>query len=175
MSIQTQTLPDRLQKRKAALAELDIQNCLQIAKELDDSTRFVLFLDAFYDICSAKTREHGGEVVKYMGDACLSIFDEEDCVAAIDCILAVRDAFPALCDRFDVRHTGVRGSVHTGEIIYGEFGPEGQKDVLGKTSNELFTIDRRGITISEQVYRKLPSDRRSAWKKTTGQVVYIMK
>lgn len=42
-------------------------------------------------------------------------------------------------------------------------------------ASELFTIDRRGIVVSEQVYRKLPSDRRSDWKKAGDQVSYVLK
>lgn len=175
MSSQPITLPDHLTERKAALAELDIQNSLQIARDIDDSVKFAVFLDRFYTLCSETIGTYNGEVIKYLGDSCLCMFDEDACIDAIDTLLDVRGAFPSLCEEFGIRHTGVRGSVHTGTIVYGEFGPEKQKDVLGKMSNELFTIDRRGVTITEQVYRKLPNDRRSEWKKTGGQVVYVLK
>lgn len=32
-----------------------------------------------------------------------------------------------------------------------------------------------GITISEQVYRKLSSDKRTSWRKQGGNVFYVLK
>lgn len=171
----TTSLPDRLKVTKAALLEMDILNTVQIAQSCESNAAFALFLDASYELYSEQVNAHDGEVIKYLGDSCLAMFDEADCVKAIDCVTATRDAFPAICDRFGIKSTGIRATVHTGEVIYGKFGPEGQTDILGRSANELFTTRGRGITITEPVYRKLPSDRRGEWKKHGGQVVYTLK
>ena len=176
MSIQTNdSLPSRLSQRNVALVELDIYRCTEIFKEIADTPKIALFLDGFYGLCSTAVINHGGEVIKYLGDAVLAAFDEDECVAAIDCILAVRETFTVYCKEHGVKPTDIKGTVHTGEVIIGAFGPEGNKDVLGKTANELFTIIGPGLTITEQVYRKLPSDRRGPWKKHSGRVTYVLK
>jgi class 3 adenylate cyclase len=178
MSIQStgsSELPSRLTHRTAALVEIDIRQCTQIFKEINDADRFVLFIDGFYSLCSGVTVNCGGEIVKYMGDSCLAIFDETDCIAAVDSVLKVRAAFPDYCRKFGVTPTDIRATVHTGEVVYGTFGPEGMRDVIGKTASELFQMIGSGITITEQVYRKLPSANRGPWKKHGGQVTYILK
>lgn len=172
-ALNQQSLPSRLTQRQAALVEMDITNCLGIAETINSETSFVLFLDAFYQLATQQVTAHGGEVVKYLGDSCLAIFDESACTDAINSIVATREQFPELCERFGVKPTGIRATVHTGSVIVGEFGPNAQRDVLGKRANELFQTRSRGITITEAVYRKLPSDQRGPWKKRGGQVVYI--
>jgi class 3 adenylate cyclase len=178
MSVQNNNsveLPARLAVRKAALVEMDILNSLQLVREMQEPLQFVMFIDDFYAIASEATQQCGGEIIKYIGDSSLSIFEEDQCEAAIESIYKTQAAFPALCEKFGVKPTGIRATVHTGEVVYGEFGPEGQKDVIGKLANELFQTRGRGITITEQVYRKLPNDKRGPWKKTGGQVVYVLK
>jgi len=168
-------LPAHITSRRATLVLVDIQRTLSIAKEMADENRFVLFLDEFYSQCSTAVNQRHGEVVKYIGDACLALFDEQDCEHGIEVILALREAFPGLCARHNITPTGLRGNVHIGEVITGEFGPEGFRDVLGKAVNTLFTMQGDGITVSEQVYRKLPSDKRSHWRKHAAMVTYRLK
>lgn len=175
MSIQSESLPPRLSQKHLALIELDIHRCTDIIQEIGDSARLAMFLDGFYTLCSKTVTSHGGEVIKYMGDAVLAAFSADEVVAAIDCVLAVRSAFGGYCADQGVTPTDIKGTVHIGEVIIGEFGPEGRKDVLGKTANELFQIIGPGITITEQVYRKLPSDRRGPWRKHGGRVTYRLK
>ena len=171
----TTILPPRLTRKSAALVELDILNSLKIARQMDSSEQFALFIDAFYTLCSAKTQQYGGEIIKYIGDSTLAMFEATDCVAALGSVHDIRDCFPEFCREFGVEGHELRATVHTGDVIFGSFGPEGQKDVIGKTPNELFQTRGYGITITEQVYRKLPSDKRSTWKKKGGQVVYVME
>mgnify|MGYP006129886685 CR=1 len=44
---------------------------------------------------------------------------------------------------------------------------------MGKAMGTLIQLGGPGITITEQVYRKLPSDARGPWTKRTGHVVYF--
>jgi adenylate cyclase len=168
-------LPSRLSKINAILVHTDISRFLQIASEIDDSAGTINFLDGYYTLCSRHFNSHGGEVIKYMGDGCLAMFKDSNCEAALEAICAIRDAFPTYCTECGIAPTDIRGGLHAGDVITGEFGPEGYKDVLGRTSNVLFQLSGPGITITEQVYRKLPSDKRSPWKKEGGHVVYVMK
>ncbi len=175
MSSISRELPSHLSVKNAVLIHIDVLNATQIIAQMDDIVGTVRFLDGYYSLCSKHITANGGEVIKYMGDGCLAMFDETAIIEAINSICTIRNEFAAFCDSVAVTPTDLRIAVHTGEIIVGGFGPEGYKDILGKTANILFSMRGRGITITEQVYRKLPSDKRSPWKKQGGHVVYVMK
>jgi class 3 adenylate cyclase len=168
-------LPPRLSRKKLTVVELDVSRSTWLIGEIGDDNRAVMFFDGFYTLCTQHIEAHGGEVIKYLGDACLAIFDEDACVQAIDAVIAIRDAFPGYCRTSDVPPAEIHGAVHIGELVVGEFGPQGFKDVMGRTPSTLFKMAGSGIAISEQAYRKLPSDRRAAWRKRGGQVTYVLK
>ena len=175
MSSLSRELPSHLTKTDAILVNADISRFLDIAAEIDDRVAAINFLDGFYHLCSKHINRCGGEVIKYMGDEALAMFDDNACESAVDAVSAIRTEFPGYCQACEVTPTDIRASMHAGTVIVGNFGPEGYKDVLGRTSNVLFQLSGPGITITEQVYRKLPSNKRSPWKKQGGHVVYEMK
>ena len=108
-----------------------------------------------------------------MGDSCLAMYAETECVAAIESMQSLRSEFPDYCRKQGVKPTDIKASVHLGEVIIGDFGAQSSNDMLGKAVNTVFKImTSPGLTISEQVYRKLPSDLRSPWKKQSASVVY---
>lgn len=168
-------LPPRLSRKKLTVVELDVSRSTWLLGEIGDDNKAVLFLDGYYALCSKHIETRGGEVIKYMGDACMAIFDEEACLQAIDAVIAIRDAFPDYCRANGAPITEIHGAVHIGELVIGEFGPQGFRDVMGRTPSTLFKMAGTGIAISEQAYRKLPSDQRGAWRKRGGQVTYILK
>ena len=168
-------LPPRLSRKKLALLELDVASSTSLVIEIADENKAVMFFDGFYGLCTEQIEAHGGEVIKFMGDSCLASFPEDQCIAAVDALLAIRDAFPAYCKSREVPGRGIYGAVHVGEVVTGTFGPQGFRDVMGITPNTLFKLASQRIIISEQVYRKLPSERRSAWRKHGGQVTYVLK
>jgi adenylate cyclase len=175
MSSQTAALPPRLSKTKVTLMLTDVTRMLSIASELDGEEAIAVFLDGYYELCSSAVVSAGGEVIKYAGDACLASFGEDEVEAAVACLVDIRDRFSTFCKSQGVTPTGVKGAIHVGEVIAGEFGPEGQRDIIGKTANTLFSMEAPGLTLSEQAYRKLPSDKRGPWQKRGGHVVYVMK
>ncbi len=168
-------LPAHLSLKSATFALTDIVSTLSILKECGDEVAGVMFLDGYYELCSKHVSAHGGEMIKYEGDASLSMFPESEIESAIAALVAIRDEFPEYCRSMGVTPTDIKGAVHTGEAVTGHFGPEKVRDVLGKTINVLFSLESRGITLSEQVYRKLPSDKRGPFKKHGGHVTYVMK
>ncbi len=168
-------LPAHLSVQTGVFMLTDIIDMLSVIRELGDETRSALFLDGYYSLCSTIIGRHGGEVIKYEGDASLSMFPEDAIQSAIAALVEIRASYPAFCRDQQVKTTDIKGVVHMGEAIVGSFGPEKVRDVLGKTINTLFSMDSRGITLSEKVYRKLPSDQRGPFRKHGGRVTYTMK
>ena len=168
-------LPSRLTETRSTVVLIDIQRTTTIITELNDERRFVLFIDGFYSLCADAVMEKGGEVIKYMGDSCLALFPElgvEDC---IDAVTEIRRQFPALCEQHGVRPTGIRANIVTDDVIIGAFGRDGRRDVMGKAVGAAMVGEGPGINITEAVYRKLPSSKRSEWRKHGGKVTYVMK
>jgi class 3 adenylate cyclase len=175
MSSQTNGLPSRLTETRATLVHIDISRATSIIMAIGDEIKIVLFIDGFYELCSNHIEKHGGEVIKYMGDSCLAMFGEDECLNAINAVTGVRDDFAGYCKERDVKATDIHASIHVGETIVGGFGPQQIRDVLGKAPGALFLMTNPGITISEQVYRKLSSDKRTSWRKQGGNVYYVLK
>jgi len=107
-----------------------------------------------------------------MGDSCLAVFPEDKATEAIESVSKLRLEFVDYCRTRQVKPTDLRAGVHVGEVTMGEFGPRRQRDVMGRSSSIAIAMPGTGVTISEQVYRKLPSASRSPWKKQGAQVTY---
>ena len=167
-------LPARLTRSTLISVHIDICRATSIISEINDEIKIVLFFDGFYDLCGEHIDAAGGEVVKYMGDSCLAVFSEDKATEAIEAVANLRRAFDGYCKRKGVKATDIRARLHIGEVVIGEFGPRRQRDVLGRSSSLAIAMSGTGITLSEQVYRKLPSASRSPWKKQGAQVTYSM-
>ena len=117
-----------------------------------------------------------GQVVKYIGDASLLVFPEEDADTGVRELLAMKrelDAFlrsehPALSAAF---------SVHLGQIIIVDLEPVAALDILGNTVNiasYLGTCARgAGFIISQEVYERLSEETRAGFQKQPPTAVYV--
>ena len=168
----TTQLPARLQIKNLIAVHIDICQSVKILSNFDDGIKTVLFFDGFYTLCGRYIEAHSGELIKYMGDSVLAIFDENDILPAITAVQEIRKAFPSYCESAGINATDIRAGIHIGEAIIGEFGSSGIRDVLGRGSSLAIQMSGPGITLSEQVYRKLPSEMRGEWKKRKSKVKY---
>ena len=165
-------LPDRLTRRKAISVFVDIAGFSQMAGRIGDDDDVILFLDGFYDLVVDHLEGAGGDVIKYMGDASIAVFDETDAERAIDAVVNLRASFPAYADSRGAPGAELRASITLGNVVIGPFGRKGIRDVLGLGAAQAINTSGPGIVISEPVYRKLPAGLRSPWRKRTGRVTY---
>jgi class 3 adenylate cyclase len=166
-------LPAGLNQRDATVVIVDIVRMTSVVEKLPDEATVIAFLDGFYHLCSQHIEAGGGEVIKYMGDSCMALYEVADCLNAVADVQQIRREFTAYCLEFGLQNGDVRSAIHIGEVISGGFGPQGIKDVLGKAPGVVLSMSGSGISISEQVYRKLPSADRSPWRKRGGHVTYV--
>ena len=150
----------------------------------DNMTRedFLALLNEYFECMAGAVLDHGGTVLRYVGDAVLAIFpiDQDTdadlafpdfasaCVTAID---AARDAMQRVADhnenagdeRPEIRY-GL--ALHLGDVMYGNIGvPERLEfTVVGPAANEAARLAdmcktlERSILISANVADNLPSD-----------------
>ena len=131
----------------------------------------VPLVDAFYRVAGTVIPEHNGRVVKFIGDACLAVFDAEDALAALAATEAIRAQVADLGLGLDV---GV--NIHLSTVAEAELGVDGVYDIVGLGVVHTFRMGSgAGTRISEPVYRKLPSDRRSSWRKHQPPATYELQ
>jgi adenylate cyclase len=101
------------------------------------------YLNRFFDCMAEPVERHGGEILKFMGDAMLAIFPletEQACARAVQAAIDARRAMAVL--NAELRAGGEEPlgfgiALHVGEVMYGNIGAVGRLDftVIGRAVN----------------------------------------
>src|SRR4029077_14359046 len=106
-------------------------------------------LNDYSDVIVSAIHEHGGDVLKLIGDGTLAIFTAEDrthaCTAALSAAISARDGIIALNKRRVAGGnptTDLYLDLHVGEVFYGNVGGRERLDftVIGPAVNEVSRI-----------------------------------
>ncbi|WP_191060252.1 adenylate/guanylate cyclase domain-containing protein [Geminicoccus harenae] len=116
-------------------------------------------LDTFFDAMGQPIQRHGGEILKFMGDAVMSVFRLDRPDAVPRALAAAREAYRNLEEIGAMRRAG--GSeplgyglgLHLGQVIYGNIGTENRLDftVIGPAVNEAARMERLSRTLGRHV------------------------
>ncbi len=119
-------------------------------------------LDDYFSCVAAPVSVHGGEVLKYIGDAVLAVFpigDEAPREVCARALLALGDAMNRLAEVNGAR--AERGeplirfglALHVGEVVYGNIGVAGRLDftVVGRAVNEVCRVEELTKNIGRAV------------------------
>jgi len=134
---------------------------------------YLAMLNQFFDCMAGAVMEHGGEVLKFIGDAVLAIFPIEDPdspEAAFHAIDAAREAQRGILllnqqrTEQGVKAIGFGIGMHIGNLVYGNIGTPGRLDftVIGPAVNEASRIEGmckmldRNILLSAEFARHCP-------------------
>jgi adenylate cyclase len=159
--------------RELLIAFLDFTEFKEQSMRVEDS-EIAETLDAFYALVARDVGAAGGNVVKFIGDAALVVFPASAVDAGVRALLELK---PSL-DRFMLdRNWDCRLEVriHFGEVIAGQFGPEGDKrfDVIGRNVNAAAMLKPNGITVSADAFHKLSPGLQKHFKAHTTAPTYI--
>ena len=158
---------------RRVLLVADLAGFTRAVGPLETSTLAEL-IHRFYTVAATQVEDHGGRVVKFVGDGCLALFDEEAAPAAVAC---ARDLGPVARDlgtEFGIV-LDVGANVHMATVAEGEYGTgrSAAFDVIGAGVIHAFRMGAGpGIRISEPVFRRLPNDQRGPWKKRQPPATY---
>ncbi len=154
----------------------DLRGSTALAESLprDD---YLSALNQYFDSMAGAVMEHGGEVLKFIGDAVLAIFpiDDRDCQhpeACANALAAVRDAEQRIAAINEERQEkgqpplGFGIALHRGDLTYGNVGSERRLDftVIGSAVNEASRIEDMSkaldspIVVSSRFADSIPSD-----------------
>ena len=160
-------------REKLTLVMLDLAGFARAFHTRDDE-QVADFLDDYYALCERVIGARSGTVVKFMGDGCLATFDGARAAEAIAAVMALERAVSELAGRHQLE-VELGANVHLASVIAGAFGDAARprQDVIGRGVNQTFLLGRgAGVRISEPVYRQLPNDARSPWRKQKPPATY---
>ncbi len=141
------------QRMFAVIWYSDLRQSTALADRLPGDTFFQLLND-YFDCAAGAVLEHGGEVLRFVGDAVLAVFEivepEESIKPA--CHRAYQAARAALARKADVDRARIeRGEptiefgigLHYGEVMYGNIGVPTRLEfsVIGTAANEVSRIE----------------------------------
>ena len=116
-------------------------------------------LNAYADCLVGVVHGHGGEVLKFMGDGILAVFNGargDACGRALDAAEAARSAIARLNRERSAAGLPVTGftlALHEGEVLYGNVGSQERLDftVIGPAVNELSRIQAMSRSLDQPV------------------------
>ena len=121
--------------------------------------RLLDLLNAYVDALVGVVHAHGGEVLKFMGDGILAVFDgerDDPCERALDAAGSARTAIDRLnreraAARLPV--TGFTLALHEGEVSYGNVGSQERLDftVVGPAVNEVSRIQAMSRSLDQPI------------------------
>lgn len=132
----------------------DLRGSTAMAEQLSMED-YLATLDAYFDCTAGAVLDHGGEVLKFIGDAVMAIFpfDETERPAVDMCRAAMSTAREAIAkvERCNAEREGCGlppiqfgVSLHVGQVMYGNVGTERRLDftVVGPAANEATRLER---------------------------------
>jgi adenylate cyclase len=111
--------------------------------------QIIPLLNDYAEVIVSAIRDHGGDVLKLIGDGVLAIFTSEDssraCVASISAVLAAEQGISALNERRaadQLPTTRMYVGLHIGDVFFGNIGSQDRLDftVVGPAVNEASRI-----------------------------------
>jgi adenylate cyclase len=145
---------------RAALFLCDLRDFTVLSNQVPP-TQILEWLNLYFDQVVPAITERGGEVLKFMGDAVLALFNldggpAESCAAAFDAAQQTLSKLDALSRSGNPLLAGI--ALHHGEVAYGNIGSEHRLDftVIGADVNLLSRIQaacattRRSLLMSAQ-------------------------
>lgn len=131
-------------------------------------------VDEYYERVAARVAAGGGQVVKFMGDGALVVFEEAAADRAVGALLDLRTEIDAwLAARgWECR---LAARVHFGAVIAGPYGAAGAKrfDVIGRAVNDTARMPLRGVSLSADAYGKLGPALRERFQEHARPATYV--
>jgi adenylate cyclase len=134
---------------RAAIWLCDLRGFTELSERTDRDT-LLACLNQYFDCMARPVEQHGGEILKFVGDAMLAMFPLEDDQACPRALQAALDARAGM-DRLNSERTG-RGeealafgiALHAGDVMYGNIGAANRLDftVIGPAVNLASRLER---------------------------------
>jgi class 3 adenylate cyclase len=155
------------------VAVFDLTNYVAFSRQTPSPDQFAK-MNEFYRRSAEFVRDHGGYLIKFIGDAGLVVFPADAADHGVNTMVRLKDEMDAWL-KSAIPESTLSVNCHFGEVTIGPMhGPGGGKhlDIIGDTVNICFTLGRKKFILSPQAFRKLKPESRRRFKKFTPPVVY---
>jgi class 3 adenylate cyclase len=168
-------LPSDCKTETLGVAFFDLSRMAEWASTEQDAV-VASFFQEFYALAAEHIEGAGGRIVKFMGDAGLTVFPEDRAEDVIFALAEFARASREAAQGYGL-DTYLNVNVHVGPVLTGSFGPPGAEryDVIGKTVNIAARLGRRGITLSAQAFRCLSAEGRKRFDKLMQPITYRLR
>jgi adenylate cyclase len=153
----------------AAIWNCDLRGFTSIS-ELWPRDDVIALLNEYFDTMAKPVEEHGGEILKFIGDAMLAVFPVDQENACARALQAAREARAGMAELNRIRiERGQRAlgfglALHVGDVMYGNIGSRSRLDftVIGPAVNVASRLEsltkelRREVLISGAFARLCP-------------------
>lgn len=151
---------------EAVICLFDLSGFTSLSEQLQ-GPELIAMLNLYFGLAVTEIQERGGNVLKFMGDGLLAIFDDPDpqqaAIAALDTVTGLSDRIAATNrarEREGLPVTRCTFALHAGRIYYGNIGAETRLDftVIGPAVNltariaDMHRALGRRVILSEQVF-----------------------
>jgi adenylate cyclase len=142
---------------RAAILLSDLRDFTAMSDRLP-ADEVIALLNDYFDIMATQVQEHGGEVLKFIGDGMLAVFNvgrslpDAACGQAMHAAIAAVRALTALnLDRAEKLEVGI--ALHLGDVVYGNIGAADRLDftVIGAAVNEAARIQGLCRSLDKQI------------------------
>jgi adenylate cyclase len=150
-------------KTRAVIWFSDMRNSTSVATHVGDDA-FLGEMNAFFSATAGAVLKHGGQVLRYIGDATLAIFPigedetnlETACVAALHAAAEAQlniDELNAKREEVGMPPFDYGLGMHVGDVIYGNVGVSERVDftVVGQAANEAARIEQLTKQLGKRV------------------------
>ncbi|MFW8634945.1 adenylate/guanylate cyclase domain-containing protein [Cribrihabitans pelagius] len=167
------------EKIDAVLCLFDLKGFTELAEALPGE-ELIEMLNGYFGLAVASIQEHGGNILKFMGDGMLTMFNlgsiEEDAHAALAAaneLCGKVRAHNAAREAENLPTMGFTLAVHAGEILYGNVGAENRLDftVIGQAVNQTARISGMHRSVGQNII--LSEDVKAAAKGTSHDLVSL--
>ena len=174
-TLETRAPGARFEERRLVIVLVDLAGFTRAVAQLS-VLEIAGIIDSFYGLCGDRVPEYGGHIVKFVGDGCLAVFEPGDAADAVACVTRLRDDVRSMSAASELA-VEMGANVHLATVVIGTFGTAvSTEDVIGLGVIHAHRMGGgEGIRISEPVYRKLPNDRRTPWRKHQPPAVYTLE
>lgn len=141
----------------AAIMFCDLRGSTRLEEELGRKA-YIGLLNQFFETVSAVVHEHGGEVLKFIGDAVLAVFPDstDGAIACADAVVAAQeivDQLDVLKDSGDKLDIDCSIGISYGRVTYGNVGSRERLDftVIGHPANVAARLGDFGKKVGHRV------------------------
>jgi adenylate cyclase len=142
---------------RAAILLSDLRDFTALSDRLPEE-RVIALLNDYFDIVTTQVEKHHGQVLKFIGDGLLAVFDVDGSNRGTACCQAVHAAIDAVramaaWNRGRAERLRLGIALHLDDVLYGNIGAAGRLDftVIGRAVNEAARIEQLCRRLDRQV------------------------